>query len=100
MASSRDPTREFRKAKPRARVVRAVPGEQSLLNRLPNQGSPELNWRQNAGVLRQEMKRGLPIGDKSLGDTGGQFLNAERYLLRDRGWTLDPATGRWMPPKK
>jgi RHS repeat-associated protein len=74
-------------------------GEQSLLERLPNLGGPKANWTQNSGVLRQEMGRGLPIRDASPLDTTGQFLNAERNLLRDRGWTFDRATNYWMPPK-
>lgn len=73
-------------------------GEKSLLDRLPNRGSIRANWRQNAGVLRQEMRRGQPIRDASPGDTGGPFLNAERNLLRDRGWTFNPQTNYWMPP--
>jgi hypothetical protein len=72
------------------------PGEKSLLDRLPDLGSPKANWKQNSGVLRQEMNRGLPIRDASVGDTGGQFLNAERNLLRDRGWTFDGTY--WNPP--
>jgi hypothetical protein len=74
--------------------------EQTLLDRLtPDLGDPQLNWRRNAGVLRQEMRGGLPIRDASPAiDMGGPFLNAERYLLRDRGWTYDPATNFWMPP--
>ena len=28
------------------------PGESTMLDRLPNQGSPKLNWQQNSGVLR------------------------------------------------
>lgn len=72
------------------------PGEQSLLDRLPDLGSPKANWKQNSGVLRQEMNRGLPIRDASVGNTGGQFLNAERNLLRDRGWTFDGSY--WKPP--
>jgi hypothetical protein len=75
------------------------PGEKSLLDRLPNLGNPKGNWKQNSGVLREEMKHGRPIRDASPGDTGGQFLNAERNLLRDRGWTFDPNTNLWMPPK-
>ena len=71
------------------------PGEKSLLDRLPDLGSPKANWQQNSGVLRQEMNRGLPIRDASVGDTGGQFLNAERNLLRDRGWTFDGS--HWNP---
>lgn len=72
------------------------PGEKSLLDRLPNLGSPKANWKQNSGVLRQEMNRGLPIRDASIGDNTGPFLNAERNLLQDRGWKLDG--GYWNPP--
>ncbi|SBT04402.1 hypothetical protein ACCAA_1350001 [Candidatus Accumulibacter aalborgensis] len=74
-------------------------GEQSLLDRLPNLGNPKANWAQNSGVLRQEIGRGLPIRDASPLDTTGQFLNAERNLLIDRGWTFDRATNYWVPPK-
>jgi RHS repeat-associated protein len=70
-------------------------GEKSLLDQLPDLGSPKANWHQNSGVLRQEMNRGLPIRDASVGDTGGQFLNAERNLLQDRGWTFDGSY--WNP---
>lgn len=41
--------------------------------------------KQNSGVLHQEMGKGQPIRDASPGDTAGQFLNAERNLLKDRG---------------
>lgn len=78
------------------------PGEQSLkspIDRLPDRGNPRDNWRQNAGALRQEMRRNQPIRDASPGDTGGQFLNAERNLLQSRGWTYDAETSFWMPPK-
>jgi hypothetical protein len=75
-------------------------GEKSLLDRLPNQGNPQANWQQNSGVLRQEMNLGLPIRDASPGDTAGQFLNAERNLLSNHGWTFDTKTNLWMPPKK
>jgi hypothetical protein len=44
------------------------------------------------------MRRGQPIRDASPGDNGGVFLNAERNLLRDRGWTFDSNSGYWMPP--
>lgn len=76
------------------------PGEKSLLDRLPNIGSPKANWQQNSGVLREEMRLGKPIRDASPGDTAGQFLNAERGLLRDRGWIFDPKTNFWNPPAK
>jgi RHS repeat-associated protein len=73
-------------------------GEKSLLDRLPDQGSPKANWKQNSGVLREEMGKGQPIRDASPGDSAGQFLNAERNLLKDRGWTFDPKTNYWNPP--
>jgi RHS repeat-associated protein len=75
-------------------------GEKSLLDRLPDQGNPKSNWQQNSRVLRLEMSRGNPIRDASPGDNAGQFLNAERNLLSDRGWTLDPKTNYWNPPAK
>ena len=74
-------------------------GERSLLDRLtPDLGSPRANWGRNSGVLREEMRRGMPIRDASPGDTGGAFLNAERALLRDRGWRFDSQTNHWYPP--
>nr|VFK22545.1 MAG: Haemagluttinin repeat [Candidatus Kentron sp. LPFa] len=75
-------------------------GEQSLLDRLPDQGNPKANWKQNSNVLRQEMSKRSPIRDVSPGDTSGQFLNAERNLLRNQGWTFDSKTNYWMPPKQ
>jgi len=66
---------------------------------LPDLGNAKANWKQNSGVLRQEMKLGKPIRDASPGDKAGQFLNAERNLLMDRGWTFDPRINYWMPPK-
>lgn len=75
-------------------------GEKSLLSQLKGDlGSPKANWKRNAGVLRAEMRRGVPIRDASPGNTDGPFLNAERHLLRDRGWSFDPITNFWMPPK-
>ena len=38
------------------------------------------------------------IRDASRGDTGGQFLNAERNLLQSRGWTFDPSPNMWISP--
>ncbi len=77
-------------------------GERTLLSRLPDQGSPRLNWKQNPGVLRSEMRSRQPIRDASV-DSAGKlrdntgFLRAERYLLQDRGWTYDPKTTLWSP---
>ncbi|HEY8942040.1 MAG TPA: RHS repeat-associated core domain-containing protein [Cellvibrio sp.] len=74
------------------------PNEKSLLSQLPDKGSPKANWQQNSGVLRSEMNKGQPIRDASVGDNSGQFLNAERNLLQDRGWTFDDSTSLWNPP--
>jgi RHS repeat-associated protein len=78
------------------------PGERAL--QLTNLGSPRLNWQQNAGALRAEMARGVPIRDVSVDPLTGQlvrntgFLRAERNLLQDRGWAFNPKTGYWFPP--
>lgn len=77
---------------------------------LPNQGSPQANWAQNAGRLRQEMRAGEPIFDSyrdaatglqiPVGTTptsGGRFLNAERKLLESRGWQYNPSSGVYHP---
>jgi hypothetical protein len=44
------------------------------------------------------MRLGKPIRDASPDDADGIFLNAERYLLGERGWKLDKGTNFWMPP--
>ena len=64
-------------------------------SKMPN---AQAEWKINSGLLRQEMQRGVPIRDASPGDTGGIFLNAERNLLQNQGWTFDPSTNLWMPP--
>ena len=79
---------------------------------LPNRGSPKANWKQNAGRLREEMKKGRPIYDSyrtsATGfqipaglnpSSGGRFLNAERKLLESKGWRYDPSNGAYYPPK-
>ena len=79
-------------------------GERTLLDRLPDRGSPGATWAQNDGVLRQEMSRGMPIRDASVNsltgalETNTGFLRAERNLLDSRGWTYDPKTTMWYPP--
>ena len=78
---------------------------------LPNQGSAQSNWVQNAGRLRQEMRAGEPIFDSyrdmatglqipagTSPASGGRFLNAERRLLESRGWIYDSSTGAYQPP--
>lgn len=81
-------------------LKRLKANEQSLLKKLPDKGSPKANWKQNSGVLRQEMAKGRPIKDKSPGDKAGKFLNAERNLLRNHGWRFDAKTNFWLPPPK
>jgi hypothetical protein len=83
-----------------------APGENTLLKHLPDQGTPRANWRQNSSVLRQEIRKGRPIRDASLNADGtlrvdkpSSFLEAERNLLRNQGWTFDPSTGFWSPPQ-
>jgi len=79
------------------------PGEQSLLGRLPDQGTPRDNWKQNSGVLRREIRKGEPIGDASV-DSAGElrdntgFLRAERNLLDNQGRTYDSSTQTWNAP--
>jgi hypothetical protein len=80
------------------------PGEYPVVDLLPDMGSPQANWQQNASVLRQIMSKGNPIRDASIDpDTGALvnntgFLRAERKLLADHGWTYSPNTGYWSPP--
>jgi len=84
----------------RVKDLRDLPdGFRSLLDRLPDRGNPRANWAQNSGVLRSEMRRGLPVRDMSPGDNSGAFLNAERSLLRDRGWSFDGPSNYWLPPE-
>jgi hypothetical protein len=78
-------------------------GERALLDRLPDQGGPRSNWRQNSSVLRQEMGKGLPIRDASVDRAGNLtnntgFLRAERNLLQNHEWTYNPKTQLWSPP--
>jgi RHS repeat-associated protein len=75
----------------------------SFLN-LPNQGSPAANWAQNSSALRSAMSEGNPIFDSYIDASTGQqipttgFLNAERNLLENHGWTFNPQTGAYYPP--
>lgn len=78
-------------------------GERTLLDRLPDQGGPRSNWRQNSSVLRQEMGKGLPIRDASVDRAGNLtnntgFLRAERNLLQNHEWNYNPKTQLWSPP--
>ena len=71
--------------------------------RLKNLGNAKLNWKQNSGLLRKEMRKGNPIYDSYLKGNGMQrktdgFLNAERKLLESHGWFFDKVTGAYHPP--
>jgi hypothetical protein len=73
------------------------PGERTLswLSKMPD---AKAEWRINSGLLRQEMRKGVPIRDASPNDVNGMFLNAERGLLNSHGWTFDRAANLWIPP--
>jgi hypothetical protein len=54
-------------------------------------------WKTNSGLLREAMHQGQPIRDVSPRSKDGFFLNAERNLLRSRGWSWNDDTGYWTP---
>jgi hypothetical protein len=64
----------------------------------PATATTKSEWKINSGLLRQEMRKMVPIRDASPGNNGGMYLNAERNLLESRGWKYDAATGYWKPP--
>ena len=66
-----------------------------MLDRLPDQGSPRLNWQQNSGVLRSEMSKGLPIRDASVDSIGNLadnmgFLRLSGTYYRIMGGPMTP----------
>ena len=63
----------------------------------PPTGSVKSEWKTNSGLLRSEMHREVPIREASPGDNGGPYLNAERYMLKDRGWQYDSSIKYWFP---
>jgi len=80
--------------------LKGIPRSQTLLDQLPNLGSPKANYYQNMSVLRGALRDGYTIKDVSLfrlnselastllnpNRTVGQtFLGAERLLLQNRG---------------
>jgi YD repeat-containing protein len=88
------------------------PGEYTIADKLPNLGNPKANYYQNMSVLREEMRRGVPIRDASgfrpdteLAPTPEwpnrtirqTFTGAERNQLRNKGWTFDGEY--WNPPR-
>jgi hypothetical protein len=82
-----------------------VPGalgddEYTILDQLtPDLGEPQANWIRNSSVLRNEIRNGVTeIRDASPGDTSGQFLNAERNVLENKGWIYDAVSHLWKAP--
>jgi RHS repeat-associated protein len=71
---------------------------------LSNQGSYAANWAQNSSALRAAMAEGNPIFDSYIDAATGEqipttgFLNAERQLLENHGWTYVPQAGAYYPP--
>jgi RHS repeat-associated protein len=80
--------------------LKGIPRSQTLLDDLPNLGSPKANYYQNMSVLRKAIRDGYTIKDASwfrpnseLAPTllrpnrtvGQSFLGAERLLLKNRG---------------
>ena len=71
---------------------------------LPDKGSAQANWAQNAGQLREQMRQGNPIFDSYRDAVTGKqiptqgFLGAVRNLLETRGWQYNPSTGAYHPP--
>jgi hypothetical protein len=67
---------------------------------LPNKGNPKANWKANSGAIRQELATGRPLLDSHT-QPGGQlvgtrgFLNAERSLLKTRGYNYNSRTRTW-----
>ncbi|MEJ1414893.1 MAG: hypothetical protein RPU90_15215 [Candidatus Sedimenticola sp. (ex Thyasira tokunagai)] len=61
-------------------------GEQSLLNRLPDRGSAKANWKQNSGVIRQEISSGdswAGDGWSDAGSTGGGWVDGSGDPITD-----------------
>ena len=58
-------------------------------------GTAAQYWKQNSTELRNQMRNNKPIRDVSP-DKGGGFLEAERNVLRNKGWTFDGTN--WNPP--
>ncbi len=71
---------------------------------LTDKGGTKINWAQNAGRIREQMRKGNPIYDSYRDPVTGLqiptqgFLRAERNLLESHGWQYNPATGAYHPP--
>lgn len=65
-------------------------------------GSVKETWKGNSSLLRNEMRNGNPIYDSYVDGSGnliptGGFLNMERNVLINRGWTFEGSSGAWVP---
>jgi hypothetical protein len=92
--------------------LKGVPRSQTLLDDLPDLGSPRANYYQNSSVLRKSLRDGYEIRDASafrpnseLAPTllrpdrtvGQTFLGAERLILGNKG--LQPSSGGAYVPR-
>ncbi len=61
--------------------------------------TPKATWKSNYGELRKAMRERRPIRDATP-KIKSPFLNAERYILKSRGWIQKTVGGDtfWMPP--
>jgi len=91
--------------------LKGIPRQQTLLDDLPDLGSPRANYYQNSSVLRKALRDGFEIRDASafrpnseLAPTllrpdrtvGQTFLGAERLILDNKGLQLSPS-GAYVP---
>jgi hypothetical protein len=91
--------------------LQGIPRQQTLLDDLPDLGSPRANYYQNSSVLRKALRDGFEIRDASafrpnseLAPTllrpdrtvGQTFLGAERLILDNKGLQLSPS-GAYVP---
>ncbi|MBB5352942.1 RHS repeat-associated protein [Haloferula luteola] len=86
--------------------LKGIPRNQTLLDDLPDLGSPRANYYQNSSILRKAVRDGYEIRDASafrlnseLASTllrpdrtvGQTFLGAERLILGNKGLRLSPS---------
>ena len=91
--------------------LQGIPRSQTLLDDLPNLGSPRANYYQNSSVLRKALHDGFEIRDASafrpnsqLAPTpdwptrtiGQTFTGAERLILDNKGLKLS-TSGAYVP---
>lgn len=91
--------------------LQGIPRSQTLLDDLPDLGSPRANYYQNSSVLRKALRDGYDIRDASAyrpnsspdptllrpdRTVGQSFLGAERNILDNKGLTPSP-NGTYVP---